>query len=472
MEEPSATDSVHTNTLWQDIKDSLSGTERDFTKGRIGRAILVLSIPMVLEMMMESVFAVVDIFFVSKLGPDAVATVGITESLLTLLYAIAIGLSMGTTAIIARRTGEGNPEGASVAAVQAIIAGLVISLPISLAGIFFAPDLLRIMGANEVMISEQYMYTGIMFTTNLVIMLIFINNAIFRGAGDATIAMKALWLANGINIILDPVFIFGFWFIPEFGIAGAAIATTIGRGIGVIYQLVKLNGDTSRIRILRKTIRVHKEVMMRLFRLSLGGIGQFIIATSSWIGLVRIMAEFGSVSLAGYTIAIRVLVFSILPSWGMSNAAATLVGQNLGANQPERAEKSAWFSAWINAAFLTCIGIIFNLYPQFFIELFTADAAVIDIGVRSLKIISYGYLIYGFGMVMIQAFNGAGDTKTPTIVNFFCFWLLEIPLAYFLAITLGWAEEGVLYSIVIAEVMLGIISIVLFKKGTWKNTQV
>ena len=460
------------NSIWQDVKESLAGTDKDFTKGSIGRAILVLSIPMVLEMLMESVFAVVDIFFVSKLGPEAVATVGITESMLTIIYAVAIGFSMATTAVIARRYGEKDHDKAALSAVQAILVAIIASVPIGLLGAFFSKDLLRLMGATGDIITEFSIYTTIMFSTNVVIMLIFIINAIFRGTGDAAISMRALWIANGINIILDPILIFGFWIFPEMGIAGAATATSIGRGIGVAYQFYKLSGSNTRINISMKHVVIKWEIMKNLVRVSLGGIGQFIIATSSWIGLVRIMAEFGSIALAGYTIAIRILIFSILPSWGMSNAAATLVGQNLGAGQPERAEKSTWISAGVNMVFLGIVGVIFFFFAENLVSIFTSDADVIDVGARSLKIMSYGYLAYAFGMVIIQAFNGAGDTKTPTIINFFCFWLLEIPLAYFLALEWGLNEEGVFYSIVVAEVALGIVGFILFKKGNWKQTKV
>ena len=470
MNEPVA--SATQNTVWQDIKESLAGTDKDFTKGSIGRAILVLSIPMVLEMLMESVFAVVDIFFVSKLGPEAVATVGITESMLTIIYAVAIGFSMATTAVIARRYGEKDYDKAALSAVQAILVAIIASVPIGLLGAFFSKDLLRLMGATGDIITEFSIYTTIMFSTNVVIMLIFIINAIFRGTGDATISMRALWIANGINIVLDPILIFGFWIFPEMGIAGAATATSIGRGIGVAYQFYKLSGPNTRINISMQHLVARWDIMKNLVRVSLGGIGQFIIATSSWIGLVRIMAEFGSIALAGYTIAIRILIFSILPSWGMSNAAATLVGQNLGAGQPERAEKSTWISAGVNMVFLGIVGVIFFLFAESLVSIFTSDADVIDIGARSLKIMSYGYLAYAFGMVIIQAFNGAGDTKTPTIINFFCFWLLEIPLAYFLALEWGLNEEGVFYSIVVAEVALGIVGFILFKKGNWKQTKV
>ncbi len=460
------------NSIWQDIKASLAGSDRDFTQGSIGRAILILSIPMVLEMLMESVFAVFDIFFVSKLGAEAIATVGITESLMTLIYAIAIGFAMATTAVVARRFGEKEYDKSAVTAIQAIFAALLASAPIAILGGFFAPELLSLMGAEGDIIGEFSIYTTIMFSTNFVIMLIFIINAIFRGAGDANVAMKSLCIANGINIVLDPLLIFGYWIFPELGIAGAAIATSIGRGIGVVYQLYKLFDGTTRINILREHLRIRWDIMWNLIRVSLGGIGQFIIATSSWIGLVRIIAEFGSISLAGYTIAVRILIFSILPSWGMSNAAATLVGQNLGANKPERAEKSTWISAFANMIFLGSVGILFYTNAELLIRIFTAEPEIIEIGAQCLRIMSYGYLAYAFGMVIIQAFNGAGDTFTPTLINLVCFWLIEIPLAYFLAMELGFAEEGVFYSIVVAETLLGIIGFILFKRGKWKTTQV
>lgn len=464
--------SPNQQSLWQDIIGSVKGMEYDFTSGSTGRAILLLSIPMVLEMMMESVFAVADIFFVSKLGPEAVATVGITESMMTILYAVAMGLSMGTTAIVSRRIGEKNKEGASIAAVQSILIGILVSIPVSALGIFFSHELLGLMGASEIIINEMYTYTMIMMGGNLVIMLLFIVNAVFRGAGDAAISMRVLWFANLLNIVLDPILIFGFGPIPALGITGAAIATTGARGLAVIYQFWMLAGKTGRIQIKWSDLQLNPDVMKRLIRVSMGGIGQFLIATASWLGMVRIIAEFGSTALAGYTIAIRIVMFSLLPSWGMSNAAATLVGQNLGAGKPDRAERSAWICGFINTGFLILLGISFYLYSDFLIRLFTPEVDVIAVGAKALKIIALGYLFYGMGMVMVQAFNGAGDTFTPTWLNFICFWLIEIPLGWFLAMNVGLEENGVFWSIVVAESIFGILGIWIFSKGKWKEKEV
>ncbi len=459
-------------SLWADIKSSIAGTEQDFTEGKLGRAILLLSIPMVLEMSMESVFAVVDIFFVSRLGAEAVATVGITESLITIVYAIGIGLAMGTTAMVSRRYGEKNKEGASIAAVQGIIVAALISLPIALIGIVYSKDLLRLMGAEPIIVDTLYEYTSIMIGGNIVIMLLFVINAVFRGTGDAAVSMRVLWLANGLNIILDPLLIFGIWIFPEFGIKGAAIATVTGRGIGVVYQFYLLGSGNHRLKIGIKQFVAHLQIMKRLIQVSLGGIFQFIIATTSWIGLVRILAEFGSVTVASYTIAIRIFIFSILPSWGMSNAAATLVGQNLGAGKPDRAEKSVWVTAGVNMIFLALVGIVFLIAAESLVGLFSTDPIIIEIGGRFLRIISYGYLAYAFGMIIIQAFNGAGDTFTPTAINFICFWLIEIPLAYFLALEFGFGGDGVFYAIVAAETLLAVIGYIVFKQGKWKTKQV
>ncbi len=455
-----------------DLADAIRGTEMDYTQGSIGRAILLLSVPMMLEMGMESLFAVVDVYFVSSLGASAVATVGLTESVLTLVYAIAIGFSMGTTALVARRIGEKNPREAADAAVQSILAGLLASLPVSLAGLFFAKDILSLMGADDWSLEHGYRYAVWMLGGNAVIMLIFIINAVFRGAGDAATAMRVLWLSNGINIILDPVLIYGWGPFPKMGIEGAAVATNIGRGTGVLLQLWVLFRGAKHIRVLASQLRFHAEIMGRLVRTSLGGIGQFIIATSSWVGLVRIMSTFGSEALAGYTIALRIFVFTFLPSWGLSNAAATLVGQNLGAKQPERAERSVWITGLVNMGFMAFVSLGYIFFNEWLVRIFTSEPGVVASGAECLRTVAYGYLFYAWELVMIQAFNGAGDTITPTKINFFCFWILEIPLAYLLAIQLGIGEAGVYWSIVAAESTAGLVAAWLFRQGKWKRVQV
>ncbi|MFC2104006.1 MATE family efflux transporter [Bacteroidota bacterium] len=459
-------------SLWKDILESISGTDKDFTTEKLSKAILLLAIPMVLEMLMESVFAIADIFFVSKLGPDAIATVGITESFLTIIYSIAMGLSMATTALVSRRIGEKKPYRASVAAVQSIIAGIFISLAIGIPGMIFAKDLLRLMGANAEIVEHGSIYPSILLGSNIIIMLLFIINAVFRSSGDAAISMRVLVLANIANIILDPLFIFGLGPIPAMGIKGAAIATTIGRSIAVIYQFYTLFKGNGRVKIHTKAIRLNLKVMYDLIKISLGGIGQSIIATSSWIGMVRIIAIFGSTALAGYTIAIRIIIFVLLPSWGISNAAATLVGQNLGAKKPDRAEKAVWTTGYVNMFLLGVVSIIFIIEPHFFIDLFIDNADVIRTGGQGLRIVSIGFIFYAMGMVMVQAFNGAGDTRTPTIINIICFWALEIPLAIILAKAYGMNEAGVYTAIIIAESTMTLIAMWLFKKGKWKLKQV
>lgn len=459
-------------SLFRDLSDAIRGTEQDYTQGSISRAILLLAVPMVLEMMMESVFAVVDVYFVSGLGASAVATVGLTESVLTLIYAVGIGLAMGTTAMVSRRIGEKNPGAAADTAVQAIGVAVVASIPVTLVGIFYAQKVLGLMGADAWAIEHGYKYTQWMLGGNAVIMLLFVINAIFRGAGDAAIAMRVLWIANGINILLGPSLIRGWGPFPELGIQGASIATTIGRGTGVLIQFWVLFHGGKHIRVLASQVHLHAEIMWRLVRVSLGGIGQFIIATSSWIGLVRIMSTFGSEALAGYTIAVRIIIFTFMPAWGLSNAAATLVGQNLGAKQPERAERSVWITGFINMGFMLIVSLIYIFYNEPLVRIFTHDAAVITAGAACLRTVSYGYLFYAWELVMIQAFNGAGDTMTPTKINFFCFWLFEIPFAYLLALKWGAGEQGVYWAIVATESMAGLVAIGLFKRGKWKTRMV
>ena len=458
--------------IWTSIREALRGSHQDFTTGSLNRAILLLAIPMVLEMVLESLFAVVDVFWVGRLGPDAVATVGLTESMLSLVFAVGLGLSLSTTAMVARRIGEKNPAGAAVAGVQAIIIGLVISIAIGAPCLFLAPRLLALMGASPQIIAVGSGYARIALGGSAAIMLLFLNNAIFRGAGDAAIAMRLLWVSNIINLVLDPCLIFGWGPFPKLGVTGAALATFSGRSIGVLYQFYRLLRGTERIRILRRQIRVELDVLLRLVRVSLTGILQFAIAHTSWIGLVRIVSLFGSAALAGYTIAIRILIFIILPSWGLSNAAATLVGQNLGAKQPDRAEKSVWRTGFYNMLFLGIIGVFFVFFAGPVIRLFTHDPAVVPLATSCLRILSYGNIAYAYGMVMLQAFNGAGDTVTPTIVHFFGFWVLEIPLAYTLAIPLGMRSNGVFLAIVVAEAAIAGAGVVLFKRGRWKRQKI
>jgi putative MATE family efflux protein len=458
--------------LWTDLKESIAGTEQDFTSGKLGRAIFLLSVPMALEMMMESVFAIVDIFFVSKLGSDAVAAVGLTETMMTLIYALAVGLSTATSSMISRRIGEKNPEGASVVAFQAIITGICISVAIAIPGVIFSRGLLKLMGASDIAVSELWGYTAVMMGGNMVIMLLFIINAIFRSAGDAAISMRVLWIANIINIILDPLLIFGIGPFPELGVMGAAVATTTGRGLAVVLQLYFLFSGKKRVTLKSHHIRFNHLIMGRLIKLSLGGIGQHIIATSSWIILIRIISVFGSTVVAGYTLAIRVMVFALLPAWGMSNAASTLVGQNLGAGQPARAERSVWITGWSNTIFMGIVGLILVTWSKFFIRLFIDDPEVVRAGAICLRFISIGFIAYGLGMVLVNALNGAGDTFTPTMINIFCYWILEIPLAWYLAIHSGMNETGVYISIVVAETIMTVSALVVFKGGKWKEKRV
>lgn len=454
------------------FKIAVSGKEESFTKGSIRRAIFMLSIPMILEMLMESIFAIVDIFYVSQVSVNAVATIGLTESVITLIYAVAIGLSMAATAVVARRVGENDLKGASLAAMQVIFLGTAVAIGISVIGIIYPKEILSLMGAELDLIEEGYGYTKILLGGNITIMLLFLINAIFRGAGNASIAMWTLILSNGLNIVLDPIFIFGFGPIEAHGVEGAAIATTIGRGSAVLFQLGILFFGFSKIKIAIKDLALHGAIMWNLIKVSLGGIGQFLIGTSSWVFLMRIMSEFGSEVLAGYTIAIRVMMFTLMPAWGMSNAAATLVGQNLGAKQPERAETSVWITGRYSAIFMLFVSIVYLIFSPQIIGLFTVETQVVKYGSLCLRVIAAGYVFYGYGMVIINAFNGAGDTKTPTYINFVCFWLFQLPFAYLMAIIFDFGPVGVFTAITLAEVLIAIIGIIWFKKGKWKLVEV
>lgn len=427
---------------------------------------------MIAEMIMESLFAVVDIFFVSKVSVNAVATVGLTESVLFIIFSIAMGLSMAVTAIISRRIGEKKYKRANDAAFQAIILGLSFGISLGVLGYVFSADILKLMGGEPELIEEGLGYTQIIYATNVVVFLLFLINAIFRGAGDASIAMRSLWIANGLNIILDPLFIFGIWIFPEMGVTGAAIATTIGRGSGVLYQLYSLINGNSIIKLGIKNLVIRAKTIIEMLKISLGGMGQFLIESASWIFLVRVVSIFGAEALAGYTIAFRVIVFTILPSWGMANAAATLVGQNLGAKKPERAEKSVWVTALYNAVFLFLISVIFYVFAESIIGFFTSEAAVIEIGKSALQIICLGYIAFSYGMVLGQAFNGAGDTKTPMWISLIAFWIVQIPLSYLFAVTFDWKSDGVFYCIAIAHSLYAIIAIIVFRRGKWKLVEV
>ena len=458
--------------LYKNFKEALSGEERDYTTGNLNRAIFMLSVPMILEMVMESLFAVVDIFFVGKVSVDAVATIGLTESVMLLVYSTAIGLSMATTAMVARRVGEKNKEDAADATVQSVIIATTFSVLISVVGIFAAEDILRWMGGSEALIAEGKGYAQLMLGGNITIMLLFLLNAAFRGAGDASLAMRSLWLANGLNIILDPIFIFGWGPIEAYGVTGAAIATNIGRGVGVVYQLYHLLKGNGVLRVTLDNLKVNMPVIKRMLQVSIGGMGQFLIGSASWIFLVRIISVFGSEVVAGYTISFRIIVFTILPSWGMANAAATLVGQHLGAKLPERAEQSVWRCAFYNMVFLAIVSVIFIAFAEQFIGIFSSEPEVIYYGTMSLRYICMAYMLFAYGMVVSQAFNGAGDTKTPTIINLFCYWMLQIPLAYALSVWLDWGPMGVFLAIAVAESALAVVAILVFRQGKWKTVQI
>ncbi|HWE50340.1 MAG TPA: MATE family efflux transporter [Bryobacteraceae bacterium] len=450
------------------IREALAGSQRDLTEGDPGHAIFFLAIPMILEMLMESLFGIVDMFFVARLGVDSLATVALTESVLVLVFGIAMGLSMATTAFVARRIGEKDQEGASVAAVQSIAVGLVLAIVVGAAGIFFAPDLLRLMGATDSVVAIGTKYTRILLGGSVTIFLLFLINAIFRGAGDAAISMRALWIANFINIVLDPCLINGWGPFPRLKVVGAAVATTTGRGIGVAFQVWILLGGYSRIRIHARQIRINAKVMWQLLSVSITGILQELIGSASWTGLVRLCASFGSVPVAGYTVALKMILFIILPMWGLSNAAATLVGQNLGAKKPGRAEAAVYKTGIYGTWYMGIVAVIFLLFAPQLAGFFTTDPAVRDAAATVLRCFSVGNICYAWGMVLVQAFNGAGDTRTPMLINLCCYWGFQLPLAWTLAVFLHWGPLGIFAAVPATETLATISSFVLFRRGAWK----
>lgn len=480
-----ASEETYDNSFWSILSEAFRGSQRDFTKGSIGLAIFLLAVPMILEMLMESVFAIVDIYFVGHLGANSVAIVGLTESVMALIYAVAIGLSVGATATVARRYGEKDLEGAAKSAAHAIMLGVIVSLIMSVLGIVFAPQIFVLLGAETVIIAEGTTFMRIMLGGNAVVVFLFLLNAIFRGAGDAAIAMRVLFLANLLNIILAPCFIYGpdifmflginapqwlidNWIFPHLGVTGAAVGTTIGRGVGVLFAAYWLFRPGGRITIRTDHWKIDKELLFGLLKISAPAVLQFTVATASWSALVRVIAGFGSEAIAGYVIGLRVIVFALLPAVGLSNAAATLVGQNLGAEKPERAEKSVWLASFINAGFLGLVGIVFFIFSDAVVGFFTNEPQVVVYGTNCLRIVAYGFVFYGLGMVLESAFNGAGDTWTPTYLNLFIFWLFEIPLAYLLAYHFGFGPDGVFWAITIAFSLLAVVSAILFKRGKWK----
>ena len=456
---------------WETIKEALGGAHLDYTDGPIGRAIFLLAVPMVLETVLESVFAVVDVFFVSRLGADAVATVGLTESMMVLIYTLAMGLGIGATATVARRIGEKDSEGASHAAAQVVLLGVLIAIALGIVGVFAAPTLLQAMGGSAGVLANST-FTRIMLGGAINVLLLFLVNAIFRGAGDAVIAMRVLWLANAINILLGPMLIFGVGPFPRMGVVGAAVATNIGRGTGALYAISKLFRRGARVQVRPHHFRPDPPLMWQMVRLSGAGTFQILVGSASWIGLVRVISTFGSAALAGYTIGIRIVVFALLPSWGLSNAAATMVGQALGARKPDRAERAVWIAGRYNLFFLGGVGVLFVALAGPIVSLFTSDPEVASYAVSALRIVAIGFPFYAYGMVLTSAFNGAGDTWTPTWINLLVFWLLEIPLAYALAIPLHIGPRGAFIAITIGFSTLAVVTAALFRKGSWKTKRV
>jgi len=458
--------------LWHSVRQSLRGEEHDYTALPLNRAVILLAVPMVLEMIMESLFVVSDVFWVSRLGKEAVAVVGLTESVMTLIYAVAIGISIAATAIVSRRIGEKEPELAAQAAGQIVLLGVLLATGLGIVLGYFAPDILRLMGAGEEIVTLGSGFARMMLGGNATVFLIFLINAIFRGAGDAVIAMRTLWLANVLNIVLGPCFIFGWWIFPELGVTGAAVATNIGRGIGVLYQLWHLAGHHSRVKVRWQHFKPEREVIGAVLRKSGSGIIQLLISTTSWVGLFKILALFGSSALAGYTIAIRIVIFALMPAWGLANAGATLVGQNLGAHKPERAEAAVKIAVKFNVLVLSSIGVVFVLCAHPLIRLFTQDSEVVAFGTQALWVVSLAFPLYAAGMCFESAFNGSGDTWTPVRLNFMCLWLGQIPVAWVLAKTLGFGPLGVFIAVPVAHSLLAVSSCLLFKRGRWKAQKV
>lgn len=463
---------IPSRSIWQPLLEAIRGTQEDFTEGSISRAILLLATPMVLEMSMESLFAIVDVFWVTRLGANAVATVGLTESMLTLVFSVALGVSFSATAMVARRIGEKDARGAATAATQSILLGTVLAVAMGVPGCMFASDLLRAMGGPPDLVAAGYRYTAIVFGGDIAVMLLFLNNAIFRGAGDASVAMRVLWFANILNLGLDPCFIFGWGPFPALGLTGAAVSTLIGRSCGVLYQFWILARGMGRIAITRSDLRVVPHVIASLVRISATGVLQFAVAHISWLALVRIISAFGSVAVAGYTIGIRIFVFAILPSWGLSGAAATMMGQNLGAQKPDRAERAVYLTGFYNMAILAIVAVVFIAIPHAIVALFTSDPNIEAVAISCLRIVALGNLAYAFGMVIIQAFNGAGDTVTPTLINMIGFWLCEIPLAWILAFHFDLQVRGVFASVPISETMITLLGAAIFMRGGWKKRKI
>lgn len=461
-----------TRSLGRLLLDAVRGVETDLTEAPLGRALLMLAVPMILEMVMESIFAMVDVFWVAHLGAHAVATVGLTESMMMIVYSLAMGVSIGAMALVARRIGEKDSDAAARTAVQGIWLGLLLALVLGATGVLFAPQLLALMGADAEVVRTGSSFTRVMLGGNVTVFLLFLINSVFRGAGDAAQAMRVLWLGNALNIALGPLFIFGIGPFPALGVTGAAVATTLGRGIAVLYQLAVLRRGSGKLRVTRAHVRVIPELMASVLKLSLSATGQMLISMTSYIGVMRVLSSFGSAPLAGYTIGFRIFMFAILPAFGLANAAATLVGQNLGAEHPERAEMAVWRASNISAGFLCTIGVGFLVGAPWLVSLFTKEVEVAHYAVSYLRIVSLGFPFYAYGMVVSQSFNGAGDTRTPTLINVFVFWVLQIPLAWGLAHHTSFGAESVFATLAFSFSVFAVVSVLAFRRGNWKRVKV